>query len=139
MGDFVVVEDLDALGDADAQLHRLELVEAVAGQVGEALPERPALAELCDIQHQLIGLLYFVDFEDVGALHLHEIPVDGLLFEQVLHVLGAFLDCPDCDVPLVFLAVGFVDLGYGLWRLPWRSCPSRCTRHSPDCKLLNSQ
>jgi hypothetical protein len=38
----------------------------------------------------LVGLLDFVDFEYMRAIHLHEILIDVLLFEQILHLLGTF-------------------------------------------------
>jgi hypothetical protein len=110
VGDFVVVQHLDALGDAHAQLHGLVLIHAVARYFGEALPQGPAFTEFGDIEHHLIGLLYFVYFEDVGALDLHEIPVDGLLLEQILHILGALVDGPDRDVALELLTIRFVHL-----------------------------
>jgi hypothetical protein len=90
MRDLMVVKNLNSFSNTDTHLNRHQLVHTVPWHFTKTLPKTPALTELRDVHHVLVGLLDFVDFEYMRAIHLHEILIDVLLFEQILHLLGTF-------------------------------------------------
>ena len=90
VSDLVVVEDLDPPSYLHYHCDCVFRLQLIVGHCVQTLEQASTLTVLCDVEDLVLGLLNSVNLQNVGAVHLHQLPIDLFLLLKLFQFL--FID-----------------------------------------------